>query len=111
MRVYVARVSFVYAVRVFGVLLRLCCVCFVFSVLYCLVLGFGSMDLYSYSVWTPFLQPVVFVCELVAMPFWRRSCVFFSISLLFLLLFIVYNVMEVAVVLDSRVLLFTLILS
>ena len=51
----------------------------------------------------------MFVCELVAMPFLRRSCVFFSISLLFIVVFVIFSIYKGVAVLDSRVLLFTLL--
>ena len=55
-----------------------------------------------------FLQLVVFLCELLTMYFLRHSCVFFSISLLFSVVFVFSNVIDVAVVRESCVLPFTL---
>ena len=75
------------------------------------ILGFASMGDCFYGAWTPFLQVVVSVCELVDMSFLSRCCVFVSISLLFIVVFVFYNVIEVAAVLASRVLLFSMILS
>ena len=49
-RVYVTRVSFLCAVRVFRVLLPLLCVSLVPFVLYRIIMHFGSMDDYSPSV-------------------------------------------------------------
>ena len=57
-----------------------------------------------------FLQLVVFLCELLTMYFLVRCCVFFGLSLLFLVTYVLFNVMNVAVVLESRVLLFSMIL-
>ena len=111
MRVYVARVSFVYTVRVCSDPLLFCCLSLVPFVIFSILLHLASMDLYSCSVWIGFLQVLVFVCKLVDMYFLRRSFVFFSISLLFIVVFIVYNILDVAVVRDSRVLLFSMILS
>ena len=93
-RVYVDRVCFICAVRVFRVLLPLLCVSLIPFVILSILLHLASMDLYSYSVWIGFLQVLVFVCKLVAMPFLRRSCVFSSISLLFIVVFIVCTVFE-----------------
>ena len=45
------------------------------------------------------------VCERIVMPFLRRSCVFFSISLLLLVVFLFFNVLQVEAVRESRVLL------
>ena len=54
-----------------------------------------------------FLQLFVFVCELVERCFLHGSIVFPNISLVFLFIFVFINVLEVAVVRESRVLLFT----
>ena len=108
---YVDRVCFICAVRVCSDPLLFCSLSLVPFVIFSILLHLASMDLYSYSVWIGFLQVIVFVCKLVAMPFLRRSCVFFSLSLLFIVVYVFCNVMEVAVMLESRVLLFTLILS
>ena len=56
-----------------------------------------------------FLQLVVFLCELLTMYFLRHSCVFFSLSLLFIVIYVFYNVIEVATVRESRVLLFSIL--
>ena len=110
-RLYVSKVCICAYMCVFRVLWPLLCVSLLPFVLYSIILHFASVDDYSQSVWTRFLQVVVFVCEFFAMPFLRRSCVFFSLSLLFIVVHVFCNVMEVAVMLESRVLLFTLILS
>ena len=109
MRVYVARVSFVYAVRVFGVLLPIFRFCWLFLVLQRITLGFDSMGDCLYGFWTHFLQVVVFVCELVDMYFLRRCCVFFSHSLLFMVAFVFSNVIEMAAVRESCWLLFSIL--
>ena len=85
---------FVYTVRVFRVPLLLCCVPWLFLVFILTILGFASMGDCFYGVWMRFLQVLVFVCKLVAMPFLRRSCVFSSISLLFIVESEVCNVLE-----------------
>ena len=54
-RVSVARMSFLCAVRVFHVLLRLCCVSLVPFVIFDILLPFASLDDYSQSVWTGLL--------------------------------------------------------
>ena len=108
---YVARVSFLCPVRVCSDPLLFCCLSLVPFVIFSILLHLASMDLYSCSVWIGFLQVLVFVCKLVAMYFLRRSFVFFSISLLFIVVFIVCNILDVAVVRDSRVLLLSMILS
>ena len=95
-------------VCVFRVLLPLCCLSLVPFVFYSILLHFASLDDYWPSVWMRFLQVVVFVCELVAMPFLRHSCVFSSISLLFTVEFVSCNVIEMAAVRESCLLLFTL---
>ena len=105
--VYVDRVSFFSTVRVCSNPLLFCCLSLVPFVIFSILLHLASMDLYSYSVWIGFLQVLVFVCQLVAMPFLRRSCVFFSISLLFLFIFVFFNVLEVATVRESCVLPFS----
>ena len=110
-RVYVARMSFCVTMCVFRVLWPLLCVSLLPFVLYSIIMHFASLDYYSHSVWTRLLQLFVFVCVLVAMPFLRRFCVFFRISLLFIVVYVFYNVMEVAAVLESRVLLASMILS
>ena len=108
-RVYVARVSFLCPVRVCSDPLLFCCLSLVPFVIFSILLHLASMDLYSYSVWMRFLQVLVFVSKLVAMPFLRRSCVFFRIFLLFIVVYVFCNVMEVEVVLESCVLLFSMI--
>ena len=110
-RVYVDRVSFLCTVRVCSNPLLLCCLSLVHFATFSILLHFASMDLYSYSVWMRFLQVVVFVCKLVAMYFLSRCCVFFRLSLLFLFIFVIFSIYEGVTVLESRVLLFTLILS
>ena len=83
------------------------CVSWVFLVLQCITLAFDSLDHRLSSVWMRFLQLVAFVCELVDMYFLSRCCVFFSLSLLFLVLvfYIVCTVSEVEEVRESRLLL------
>ena len=61
MRVFVSRVSFVCPVRVFRVLLRLCCVSLVSFVIFDILLPFASLDDYSSSVWTGLLRVVWFL--------------------------------------------------
>ena len=92
---------------VFRVWLPLCCVSVVPFVLYYILLHFASVDDYSHSVCLRLLQVVVFVCELVDMSFLRRCCVFFSISLLFLVLFDICNICQGAAVRESFLLPFT----
>ena len=100
-------VIFVYTVLVFHVPLLLCCLSLVHFVTFSILLHLASMDLYSYSVWMRFLQVLVFVCKLVAMYFLSRCCVFFRLSLLFLFIFVFFNILQVATVRESCVLPFT----
>ena len=96
------------------ILLPILLLSWLFLVLQRITLGFDSMGDCLYGFWTTFLQVVafvVFVCEPVEMHFLRRSCVFFSISLLFIVVFVFYNVVEVSAMLESRVVLFIMILS
>ena len=90
-RVYVARMSFCVTMCVFRVLWPLLCVSLIPFVFWCILLHFASMDDYSHSVWTRFLQPVVFVCVFFALCFfWRFFVVllsFFAFSCLFSFLF------------------------
>ena len=107
-RMCVDKVSFFSTVRVCSDPLLFCCLSLVPFVIFSILLHLASMDLYSYSVWMRFLQVLVFVSKLVAMPFLRRSCVFFSLSLLFIVVFVIFSIYEGVTVLESRVLLFSM---
>ena len=56
-----------------------------------------------------FLQLVVFLCELLTMYFLGLCCVFFSHSLLFIVVFVFYNVIDMAAVRESCLLLFSIL--
>ena len=95
-RVYVSKVCICAYMCVFRVLLPLLCVSLVRFVLYSIWLHFASMDDYSHSVWTRFLQLVVFVCDFLGMCFfWRFFVVllsFLDFSCLFSFLFSCFGV-------------------
>ena len=83
-RLYVARVSFICAMRVFRVLLLLCCVSLVPFVIFAILLPFASLDDYSQSVWMRLLRVVWFLFGVCIL--WFR--LFFSFFLpLYLFLF------------------------
>ena len=73
-RLYVARVSFICAMRVFRVLLLLCCVSLVPFVIFAILLPFASLDDYSQSVCTGLLRVVVCLCV----------CLYFVVPFVFL---------------------------
>ena len=73
-RVYVTRVCFICAVRVFRVLFLLCCVFVVPFVLFAILLPFASLDDYSQSVYMGLLRVVVCLCV----------CLYFVVPFVFL---------------------------
>ena len=105
------RVSFVYPVRVFRVLMPLCCVSWVFLVFRLILFAFDLMDGRVSSVYVYFLVLLQFSSALVEPCFLYGSGVFSSISLLFIVVCVFFNVMDVAVMLESCVLLFSMMLS
>ena len=91
----------------FSDLLPILLLSWLFVVFLFTILALDSLDGRLSSVCVYFLHLVVFVCELLGMYFLSRCCVFCSISPRIFVIYVFFNVLEVAVVRESRVLLFT----